>query len=309
MTVFISYAKEDDARVARLEAIIRHGGIRCWRYIYDLYGAQDWRAGIQSEIDQREIFLFVITEYSLQSEWCNKELQHAALSDKPIVTVVFTSDINASYPLDTIQYVLFDETPEATAKLFRALQDPQPISRDKIPPNWERLGGGPMGLPISSQSRIPIPRIKRELTDVEKEDFLYGAIRKIRNYFEQVLNAFEKSDSRIRVRIRDKSDSDFECRIYNDGKLTKACRIWVDKSMGLGIAYSEARGNIARYDEMGGINELARVSQLDGNPALEFTLGLTMFAKSTDCRICTVDQACERFWTHFVKDFGMESMW
>ena len=309
MTVFISYAKEDKSKVARLENIVRHSGRRSWQFVYDLHGARDWEAEIQRRIDQCEIFLFVITEYSLQSEWCNKELQHAALSGKPIVTVVFTSDINIPYPLNTIQNILFDKTQEAAAKLSPALQDPQPISRDKIPPDWKRLGGGPMGFPTSFQSQIPIPRMKHELTDVEKEDFLYEAIKKVRNYFGQALNAFEKSDSRIRTRIQDKSDSDFECRIYNGGKLTKACRIRLDKSMGLGIAYSEARGNMARYDEMRGMNELATVSQLDGNPALEFTLGLTMFAKSTDCRICTVDQACERFWTYFVREFGMESMW
>ena len=313
MNVFISFAKEDKSKVARLEEIVRHGGGKGWQFVYDLHGARDWRSEIQYRIDRCEVFLFVITNNSLQSEWCNKELQHAALSGKPIVTVVFTSDINIPYPLNTIQYILLDETPEAGAKLVRALQDPRPISHDEIPPDWKRLGGGPMGFPMgfptSFQSQIPIPRMKRELTDVEKEDFLYEAIKKVRNYFGQALNAFEKSDSRIRTRIRDKSDSDFECRIYNDGKLTKACRIRVDKSMGLGIAYSEARGNMAHYDEMRGMNELATVSQLDGSPALEFTLGLTMFAKSTDCQICTVDQACERFWTHFVRDFGMESTW
>ena len=309
MNVFISFAKEDKSKVARLEEIVRHGGGKGWQFVYDLHGARDWRSEIQYRIDRCEVFLFVITNNSLQSEWCNKELQHATLSGKPIVTVVFTSDINIPYPLNTVQYILLDETPEAGAKLVRALQDPRPISRDEIPPDWKRLGRGPMGFPTTSHRPIPIPRIKRELTDMEKEDFLYEAIEKVRNYFGQALNAFEKSDSRIQTRLRNKSDSDFKCQLFIDGQQTKVCRIWVSNSMGLGIAYSEARGNIARYDEMSGMNEFARVSQLDGNPALEFVFGLNMFAKSTDRRICTVDQACERFWTHFIRDFSMESMW
>ncbi len=308
MNVFISFAKEDKTKVSRLEEIVRHGGGRGWQFIYDLHGARDWATEIQYKIDQCEVFLFVITNNSLQSEWCLKELQHATLSQKPIVTVVFTSDIDIPHPLNTIQYILFDESPESAAKLVRALTDPRPLGQDKIPSNWERLGADPRAYhtpPQYQSPNIPIPRLQRELTDIEKEDFLLEAISEIRDYFVNALHAFENSDSRVTTRIRDETNSDFNCLVYIDGNLFKSCRIRISNDMGLsGIAYSAARGNLARLGS-GGINVLAQVSMLDGSPALEFVLD---FMTSSGNRICTVAKASERLWKAFTEDFTRDNL-
>ncbi len=308
MNVFISFAKEDKNRVARLAETMRHGGGRDWRYVYDLYGARDWQAEIQYNIDHCEVFLFVITEHSLNSGWCLKELQHAALIQKPIVTVVFTTGIDIPHPLNTIQYVLYDESPESGAKLVRAITDPRPLRRDKIPSNWERLGAGPIGnqtIPNHQSRDIPIPRLQRELTDLEKEDFLSRAILEIRDYFANALLAFENSDSRIRTRLRDESNTDFRCQVYVDGNLFKSCRIRISNDLGLsGIAYSAARGNMARYD-MGGVNALLQASTLDGNPALEFVMD---FMTSSGNRICTVAEASERLWKAYTEDFAQDNL-
>lgn len=304
MNVFISFAKEDKNKVSRLEEIVRHGGGRVWQFVYDLHGARDWATEIQSKKDQCEVFLFVITNYSLQSEWCLRELQHAALCQKPIVTVVFTSDIDIPHPLNTIQYVLFDETPESGAKTVRALQDPHPISRDMIPPNWEKLGGGPMGVAATSHSQIPIPRIKRELTDMEKENFLNDAIAEIRAYFNQALSEFQNSDPGVKTQICDKANmGGFNCEVHVDGKLKKRCTIWNYNEYGMnGIAYFETNKHMTIYGKQQ-YNELAQVAELNGNPALEFTLGLRMFHQFGDCQVCMVDKAAKCLWKYFTKEF------
>lgn len=303
MNIFISYAKEDKENVARLEEIVRYGGQRSWQFVYDLHGGRDWSGQIQYEIDRCEIFLFVITEYSLQSEWCMKELQHAALSQKPIVTVVLTPDIQIPHPINTIQYVLFDDTPVAGAKLTRALTNPKPMNRDLIPSDWQRLGGGPIGISSSPQTQIPIPRIKREHTDMEKEDYLYESMKKIRDYFGRALSESEKSNPRIQTRIRDESNTRFHCQLYLDGDIKQSCIIWISDNIGLhGIAYSEAHGRMQHFS-MNSYNELARTTELDGNLALEFTLGLRMFNQQDDCRICTADKAAECLWRHFIRAF------
>lgn len=307
MDVFISFAKEDKSIVSRIEQIVRHGGGRGWQFVYDLYGARDWVTEIQYKIDRCEVFLFVITEYSLKSEWCLKELQHAALSYKPIVTVVLNSDITIPHPLNTIQYVLFDESPESGAKLTRALQDPHPISRKKIPPHWEKIGGAPQGLTSDYLDRISIPRIKHGLSDIAKEDFLYDSIQKIRDYFNLALRVFHKSDTRVETRMRDESNSAFKCQLFLDGKNKKSCMIWISENIGIkGIAYFESHGQMVSYGN-NSYNELAHVTEVDGRPALEFSLGLGMFNQFDDCRICTVNKAAECLWKYFIRDFAEDS--
>ena len=311
LNIFISFAKEDKSKVSRLEGIVRHGGVQSWQFVYDLHGARDWQAEIQYKIDSCDAFLFVITEDSLQSDWCLKELQHAALTQKPIVTVVFTPDINVPYPLSTIQFVLFDESPESGAKLVRALIDPSPLSSDKIPSNWQLLGGGPLGVRMTQYKAIqdiPIPRLKRELTDMEKEDFLYEAIQEIRDYFSRALQSFQNSDERVSTRLRASSDSDFRCQVYIDGNLRKVCRLWVNGNLGFnGIAYSEGRGNSALHGELSGINELASVTVLDGKPALELSLFSIMYSNEEAGKICTAVQAAERLWKRFTEEFNQVS--
>lgn len=303
MNIFISHAKEDKDKVARLEEIVRHGGGRSWQFVYDLRAARDWRTEIQYAIDRCEVFLFVITEFSLESDWCLKELQHAALSQKPIVTVVFTFDIEIPYPIDTIQYVLLDETPVAGAKLTRALADPKPMSRDIIPTHWERLGGGPIGFSTTRQGRIPMPRVKREFTDMEKEDFLYDALTAFRDYFGRALSELQRSNTRIQTRIRDESNTRFHCQVFLDGNTKISCNIWISNTIGLrGIAYSEAFGRTSSFS-MNSYNELATITELNGNLALEFALGLGMFNQHGDCRICKVDKAAECLWRHFMRVF------
>lgn len=308
LNVFISFAKEDKVAVDSLANTIRHGGGKDWRFVYDLYGARDWRAEIQYNIDHCEVFLFVITQHSLRSDWCQKELQHAAVSQKPIVTVVFTRDIDIPHPLSTIQYVLYDISPESGAKLTRALIDPRPLPRDKIPSTWQRLGGGPIGVRMTQHNAvhdIPIPRLKRELTDMEKEDFLHETIQEIRAYFSRALKSFEHSDSRVKSKIRDESNTDFRCQVYIDGNLFKSCRIRISNEMGLSsIAYSAARGNMAHYD-ISGVNVLLQASILDGNPALEFVMD---FMTSSGSRICTVAEASERLWKAYTDDFAQDNL-
>ena len=301
MNVFISFAKEDKDRVQRLAEILRLGGGRDWRYVYDLTGARDWRTEIQYSIDQCEVFLFVITEHSNQSEWCQKELQHAALSQKPIVTVIYDAAVEIPYPLDTIQYVLFEDNAEFGARLVRAVQDPHPISQEKILADWVLLGGGPIGYSPISASQIPIPKVARKLTDLEKDDYLHTTFVEIRAYFESALKMFRDSDTRIDTRMRMESETGFKCQVFLDGDVRLSCMIWISDALGLkGIAYNEAYGQM--YSSFGNsYNELAQVVEHNGKPALRFTLGFGIFGHSSDCKVCDTKKAAECLWTYFVR--------
>ena len=310
MNVFISFAKEAKSLVDGLADTIRRGGGREWNFIYDMIGGRDWFAQLPTNINQCDIFMFVITEKSLKSSTCQKELHHATLMKKPIVTVVFNENILIPPPLSDIQYELFDNQSAASgASLIRAMQNSEPLNWEKIPNNWKTWDGKTKKQLSTSQDDIldiPLPKLRRSLSDREKQDFLYDSLPRIRGYFEKAIAAFAKSESRVEGRVRKTSDTGFICELYLDGKLNKSCRIWIFSYMD-GIAYLEEYGRVSR-DMMGNsYNEIAIVSELEGNPAFDLTLNVFTHIDSSDCQICTVEETSEHFWKNFTRGFGQEN--
>ena len=290
---------------------MRPGKFRAWRFQTDMVGGRAWRPQLPANIESCDIFLLATTESSLNSETCEKEWQHAALIQKPTVTVVFERGVSPPPPLNDHQWVHFDGSAVSGAHLINALQNSQPVPWEAIPDDWTTWDGRPKSELSSGQfinSEIPLPRIRQDLTDLEKETFLEESIGKIRNYFYQALGEFENSNPRVRTQIRDNTNMrGLSCKVHLDGKLSKRCTIWIHNQYGLnGIAYYETRRHEAIFGNQP-YNELAKVAELDGEPALDFSPGLGMFNQFDDCRICTVDKAAECLWKYFTRDIGQDS--
>ena len=116
-------------------------------------------------------------------------------------------------------------------RLINALQNAEPLQLAKIPSDWRTWDGktkAELSAADSDAREIPLPRMQRHLTDMEKENFLDESIGKIRNYFNQALSAFENSDLRVKTRIDDKTNvRRFNCEVHLDGKLKKRCSFWI----------------------------------------------------------------------------------
>ena len=310
MLVFISHSSADAHHADHLEAAMRPGGFRAWRFQSDMVGAKPWDPQLPSNIESCDIFLLATTEHALDSKTCEREWQHAAIIQKPMVPVVLKSGVYPPSPINDHQCVFFDESAQAGAGLINALQNAQPIEWDRIPDHWTTWDGnskaGMISRNVTDNDNIPIPTIHRELTDLERESFLYDAIKNIRGYFDRALVLFQESDNRIEGRIRETSDTDFTCQIYLNGSMTKSCRIWVSTDIMLnGIAYGERSGRDT-LGRISGINELASVSVANGKPALKFTFNMHVQSKPDDPRICTVVEASKRLWTYFTGEFNQE---
>ena len=208
-TVFISHADEDAQCAVDLEKVMRPGGFRSWRYQSDMVGARLWDPQLPANIESCNIFLLATTERSLNSATCEKEWQHAALIQKPFVPVVLKRGLYPPSPINDHQCVFFDESAESGARLINALQNAEPLPLAKIPSDWRTWDGktkAELSAADSDAREIPLPRMQRHLTDLEKENFLDESIGKIRNYFNQALSAFENSDLRVKTRIDDKTN-------------------------------------------------------------------------------------------------------
>jgi hypothetical protein len=65
--VFISYVREDDPKVTRLEKLLRDAGVEVWRDTTDLWPGMDWRGEIRRAItDDALVFLACFSESSVK---------------------------------------------------------------------------------------------------------------------------------------------------------------------------------------------------------------------------------------------------
>lgn len=87
--------------------------------------------------------------------------------------------------------------------------------------------------PINSEEdveQISIPKIKRTITDLEKNEFLKNTYEIIKEYFDNGLKKLEVQNTHCKTNLKDISDHKFISEIYVEGKLKVKCKIWIGDS-------------------------------------------------------------------------------
>jgi TIR domain len=135
---FISYAKADVEAVSSLHAQIEQLVGDAW-IDTKLTGGQEWWDEIVKQIQDRDLFIFAISEGSVRSEACLTELSYAIALGKPVLPVRI-DNVDASTfpdPLRRLHFVPFDpatDTPLAAA-IIRFLRPPKATKTDVSPPS------------------------------------------------------------------------------------------------------------------------------------------------------------------------------
>lgn len=76
---------------------------------------------------------------------------------------------------------------------------------------------------------IPVPNIKKEFTEEEKEIFVELSFSEIINYFKQASIKVEEKYSKVKILVEEVSTSKFICRLYLDRNEKNNCKIWFNK--------------------------------------------------------------------------------
>lgn len=238
-TVFISHSKYDEKVGEEIDGIIQEGGYVAFRFQRDMRGGKSWQQQLPARIKEHKIFLYIATAYAHLSEICQKELQHAVVLGKPLVTVTTHPGWIPPSPLDDHQAVFFDGTGKAVARLMEALQGAEPLDSDSIPEDWKTWDGRTRRDLVNSgdyKQDAESERIRRDLNVVEKREILQSAVPQIHSCFATALAKLADSDSRIQYRIGDDTSAGFSCFIDQDGALIKGCRVYISAGFS-GITY------------------------------------------------------------------------
>lgn len=141
MRVFISYARFNEPIVVELDKLIRQLGHKVW-FDHQLIGGPNWWDQILDEIRQCDIFVFLLSLHSLESQACRLELGWASALNRHILPIQ-VGDVNFGTLPESLavkQVVDFRNLLDKTEILTRALstftprQLPESLQRPPLPP-------------------------------------------------------------------------------------------------------------------------------------------------------------------------------
>lgn len=106
--VFLSYSRQDSAKMERVYEALTKQGISVWidRVGIEL-GSPSWKIAIETAIDQAQCLVVLLSPGAKQSKWVRAELDYAGVQGKPIFPVLVDGDESSAVPFEfaTAQWV------------------------------------------------------------------------------------------------------------------------------------------------------------------------------------------------------------
>ena len=114
--VFLSHAEEDKDITEKVRRTLMRSGITTWSYRADIEYGSDFQAAIGRGVEEADNVLFVMSPHSLQSQYCQQELDLAQQLNKRIIVMLAASLEDNQIPVNlrNLQYIdLTDNETEA----------------------------------------------------------------------------------------------------------------------------------------------------------------------------------------------------
>jgi hypothetical protein len=192
MTIFISYARRDEAAVRALQEDLVRARHDVW-FDRELEGGQAWWEAILEQIRSCDLFVFALSPDSVRSRPCLAELAYAVALRRPLLPVR-VRDVNeqlAPAPIPTTQIADYRQrTPEtvidltnAVARTTSAVPLPEPLPEPPaapvadIAPLRERVGAP--SLTLTEQQEL-VDTLRRRSEDDAHRDAVLALLRELR---------------------------------------------------------------------------------------------------------------------------------
>ncbi|MEW8693296.1 MAG: toll/interleukin-1 receptor domain-containing protein [Candidatus Thiodiazotropha endolucinida] len=120
--VFISYAREDIDFIQDLRQGLLERERDVWVDLEGIYAGEEFWPSICSAIEGSDAFIFVISPESVTSEYCRREIEHAAAHNKRILPILHRDTESAAIPQPAAnrQWIFFRNNAEIDES-FRSL--------------------------------------------------------------------------------------------------------------------------------------------------------------------------------------------
>jgi len=209
MKVFLSYSRHDATVAAAVGEDVRQMGNVVW-YDREVAGGQSWWNAILGQIRECDVFIFIMTPRSLDSQACRNEYTYASTLRKRVLPVLCQDGVKVNLlpaELSVIQFVDYrGQDKQAAFALVKALQDvpqatplPDPLPAEPpVPVSY--LGDLRSQIEVSqnltlSEQRDILFRIKPRLKDPESSDDAQELLRLLRSREDLLATVAEEIDA------------------------------------------------------------------------------------------------------------------
>lgn len=102
--IFICYSRVDLPIAEQLAGLLRKAYNHVW-YDANLHGGEEWWAEILREIAACQHFILMMSDDSIESDWCKRELEEATRLNKNILPVMVRARTKVPERLQAIQHI------------------------------------------------------------------------------------------------------------------------------------------------------------------------------------------------------------
>lgn len=155
-----------------------------------------------------------------------------------------------------------------------------------------------------STDEILIPKVPRNISDLERKRFLKSSFEIIKNYFKDALRKLNKANTHVESDIDEITSSKFVATVYVEGKIKCQCKIWIGGMRGgeNSISFAEGpRGLDINNDNS--MNDSATVAD-DGVELFFSTLGLSFGylegVNKIDLKRASAKDVATYYWARFI---------
>jgi hypothetical protein len=302
--VFVSYSHRDDDLRAELDTHLtmlrRRKVIDTW-VDHQITAGDELDGAIRQELERADVILLLVSSYFLASEYCyaiemERAMERHAAGAARVIPVILHPCDWAHAPFARLKVVPRDGKPvstfnnrhEAFLQITTAIREA--AERSKAPAASQEI---PAMLPPTQPTETapsagaPPIRVRRRLTDRDRDLFVEQSFETIARYFEVSLAALESANPGIETRFRRPDNVSLTATVYADGDVVAECRIWCGtRGFEGGIQFS--------YDatSRGGFNEQLRIDDDDAELRLK-PLGISMTPVN---KVLTPDEAAAYYW-------------
>jgi hypothetical protein len=304
--IFICHATEDKELIVRpMVEAFNQAGISCW---YDEAEIQ-WGDSITQKVNDglrvSQYVIVVLSPAFLMKKWPERELNAALNMEassgqvKVLPLLVGTKKeqegILGEFPLlNDKHYLPWDGD---LRKIIEAMMTRLGKKTGSLSTKGARLSAGNIGL------RIPLPKIKKQFTQRDRDLFLRNAFAVVKNYFRDALGELEHQYQEVETDFSEVHNFKFLSTIYVKGEIASRCKIWIGGGLisSDSIAYQSGQFNI---DSDNSFNDILSVS--DNGQALGFKPS-QMWVSSNEYSekdLLSADEAGEYLWRRFTERLG-----